>query len=283
MPLGTLLSVEMTPLTKLTEWEGPEIRLVKLQGLPTAASLDPAGDRSLYRVEGRRVEEVFVCQTGGARAHGTSAAYQYAEWMVARGHLAQPHTFFIPSTLESVKEKFEVYRCWDDNWITPHTAGCADRAVSICMAGRFRSRHAYGDERATAPDPEAMEALVSLIDDYLVPRYGLKTGSLRGAFDAGCPADPGDYIEHWIRRRRGEVWEMPPIEAQESLRPLRTPSQREIAVSEVTRTVLGRGPFAWAAALEDFQKSVPWLRPTGRWDAPTARAVRIALAAEEDG
>ena len=264
-------------LTRLTEWTGEEYRLIRLQGLPQNAAF-PRGSAGpdFFKLH-HRIERIHVHQTGGHRRHGTSAVQGFAQWCTEQGMPSQPHTFFIPSTMETVDNKFEFYRCWDDDWVTPHTA-LDPRSVSIVLSGRFRSRHS-DDFFVEGPDPEQLEALDVLVNDYLLPRYGLEVSSVRGGFDTGNPTDPGDVLEKWVRELRGESWHTPPAEAPLSERVLRTRAHREAALAELGITSKP-GPLQWHETLSKFQKSAGWLAVTGTWNAPTERALRLALQAE---
>lgn len=263
-------------LTKRTEWEGEEFRLVRLEGLAQNTAY-PRGNDGLtfYTANARRMHHLYVWSTGGKRGHGTAAAEAWAKYCVEDGRAAQPHTFFIPSTLEAVDGKFELYRLWDDDMITHHTPRASMDSVSVCLAGRFASR--WSIDPGHDPDPEQLEGLDALVNDYLVPRYGLDVRDVRGGFDAGFPTEPGDALEHWVRTMRGETWGVPPTDAEQDTRPLRTPEQRARALREMGCDV-GPCTMGQRMALERFQRRIPWLQVTGRWDAPTIRAARIELA-----
>jgi len=176
--------------------------------------------------------------------------------------------------------KFEVYRCWGDEWDT-RAVPRHPAAVTVCVGGKFKSIHAGDDFIDARPSQEVMEAIDSLVCDYLLPRYNLREDAIRGSFDAGDLANPGDALECWVRKTRGERWEEPPEDLLQRLDdgPLRTQAQRHAAVAKILNIDSGnfeRG-FEWTHALGKFQDSVPWLVRTGSWSISTERAVRWAL------
>jgi hypothetical protein len=302
-------------ITRYTEWEGEHTRLVKLGGLA-------AGSRSYKSINGRRIRRVFIHQSAGNFVEGQAAAERIARFHVAppkyktdaqgnrmqrtvrgkkrdwwigggRGWPGIAYTFVVPAIPAMVDGKLEVYRCHDDEVVSYHTGGYNRSGVGVVMAGTYRSRH-LRSTKARDPDPTAMIAMEELVLDYLLPRYGLKPESaLRGHFDAGKAACPGDFLEQWVRHRRGEDVEDPvavadidPVTLAEELtvdrRPLGEDSERQQALID-----LGFDLGKWGAdgvwgeaskgALLGFQHTVG-IVVDGRWGPQTEAAVRIALA-----
>jgi len=300
-------------LTKTTEWEGEHVRLVRLGGLP--------GRGYGPRRSTAKVEAVFVHQSAGNRLNGLDAPIR-----IARFHAGEPrykrdedgnlvyrkrrgklspvwvgggrgwpgigYTFVVPTVPDTEEGKLVVYRCHDDDRHTYHTGGVWNRiGVAVCFAGHFQSRHARG-ELPAGPDSLAMLAGKELILDYLLPRYGLDRESLRGHFDAGKPACPGDALESWVRTHRGEEVEPdsmdpsgrvtigdPVIEGADG-RPLKTWRERQAALSDLGFDV---GPIdgipgeQTKGAVIAFQRSAG-LVVDGRWGPRTEIAVRLSLS-----
>ena len=214
--------------TRRVEWEGEHTRLVHLGGLPRGRGETPRDRR-------RAVRYVFIHATFGARVNGIDAVSHVCGDDVAPPKYVmtssgQPEThkvfgvgrpkvigggrnlagprcsFLVPTIPAVVAGKVEVYRLQTVETVTAHTGGLYDgESVGVALVGAYRSRHVIdcGDV-PHAPDSAAMLALGELVLDYLIPSYGLSLDALRGSFDAGDASSPGDYVEQWIRNKRGE-------------------------------------------------------------------------------
>ncbi len=294
-------------MTRLVEWEGKTTRLVVLHDLPRSRT------RSYKRRRGT-IQEVVIHQSAGARRVGEDAAVR-----IARFHTQPPkirdgrkvgggkgwpgigYTFVVPSVVDVRDGKAEVYRTQPDDLHTYHTGrGWNARAVGVCVAGTYRSRHVKAtQDDPYAPDGLALEALEELVHAYLLPRYGLKAEDLRGHFDAGKPGCPGDYLEQWVRHYRGEGVTHPsprdgsfglfaPLEERlRSVSPLDTAAERQQALVD-----LGYDLGTWGernngvdglwgedsrGALEAFQVDAGVVDEVGRWGPTTETAMRCAL------
>lgn len=303
-------------IVKTTEWETDKVRLVKLAGL-TQSPTFPKGSAttsSYRRVPGRKITEVIVHQSAGPFREGIAAAEGIARFAAARpiykeddnGQIAYkttrsgkripirkgggrgwpgvPYTFVIPAMPETVDGKIEVYRCWDDEWRTWHTGGSHNsNGVGVCVAGWYKSRWIRKDVGREQPDELAMMGLTALVNDYLLPRYGIKAEKgLFGHFDFGKPTCPGDFLEQWVRDARGEDVQI--IQPSGSLddRPLDTVKQRQQAL-----IALGYDLGKWGAdgvwgfytrsALEAFQEDAG-IRVDGVYGPQTDKAMRRALS-----
>lgn len=299
-------------VTKAIEWEGERTRLVKLSGLP--------GKGYRTRRAGSKIEAIFLHQSAGNRLEGIDAPIRIARFHAGdpkykrnedgalvyrdrngkhspiwvgggRGWPGIGYTFVVPAIPATEDGKLVVYRCHEDDRHTYHTGGVWNRiGVAVCFAGHYASRHARA-ELPAAPDPLAMLAGKELILDYLLPRYGLDRESLRGHFDAGKPACPGDALEAWVRAERGEdvtaesvdpfgkVTLGEPVIADVDGRPLKTWKERQAALDALG---FDAGPIdgipgeQTKGAVLAFQKDAG-LVVDGRWGPNTALAVRLRL------
>lgn len=289
----------MSDIAEVFEWQSPTTRLVKLVGLDRAPTWPFNHTRSAkYYEEPREITEIVLHHSAGARRDGLEAAVRLSDWIIrppkyairngkrrwiggGRGFPAGPYTFVIPSRPAVVDRRFTVYRIWDDDWRTWHTKGHNASAVSIVLCGFYRSRHDPGSPHVH-PDSTAMTALESLIADYLMPRYNLGPDGLRTHAECGKPACPGDYLESWVQRMRGD--EPTDHDTQEEgkvdLRPLQTWAQKQEAL-----VALGFDPGPvdnlpgpqTRAGIEAFQASKK-LQQDGVIGPITERAMRIELA-----
>lgn len=302
-------------LTQTTEWESETVRLVRLDGLPRHQQW-PHGHKGrrggrYVHIARRRIEAVVVHTSAGGFTDGEQAPLRIARFATAnprykigpngqpamqktrlgerpvrigggRGWPGEPYTFVVPFHPDVVDGRFIVYRCWDDEWHTWHTSRHWNRrSVSVCFAGSFPSRHAPRfSTRAREPDESQLHAGISLITDYLLPRYNLTAAEgLVGHFDAGKAACPGDALEAWVRIERGEdqvAW-MPGKKADK--RPLDTWDQRQAALHELgfdPGPVDGLWGFLTRSAVEAFQEA-HGLVVDGVWGLMTEGALRLSL------
>ena len=285
----------MTDLT--IEWEGESTRLVHYSGHVKGPNFPLNWRKSAgYRRElGRKVNRVIVHQSAGASRDGISAVDRMASWIVraprhddrgrrvggGRGFPAIPYTFLVPFRPTVEDGKSVVYRLWDDTWHTWHTRRANRDGVGVCFAGSFNSRHAkkFGNGHPTS---QAMKAGQELIVDYLLPRYGLTADDVCGHFDFGKPTCPGDALEAWVRRQRGEAvsWFDGADDSGLDDRPLVNRAQQIDALQ-----ALGYGVGLdlndrddWRFTVESFQSDAG-LVADGIWGPNTERGIRIALAA----
>lgn len=288
-------------IVQTTEWESPDVRLVRLDGLARSSHF-PAGaeTRSKYvEVPGRVVSEVIAHHSAGNLLQGLDAAVRIAQYHSAprkrdaegrvvgggRGWPGGAYTYVVPARPDVRDGRLVVYRCWPDEWVTWHTgAGHNRRGVGVCVAGHYYSRHAPNGGGEARPDDTAMVAFLGLVEDYLLPRHGLAWTDVLGHFDCGKPTCPGDALEAIIRARRGE----PVIDLQDPAGerwpgPLDTPRRRQEALSRLGMH-LGPGGVdgIWGedsrGALEAFQLG-RGLVADGVWGPLTERRVRRDLAA----
>lgn len=279
-------------LSKREEWSSDGTRLVKLE-LARSPKF-PGGlatSQSYGKVPGRKVRKIICHHSGANFLEGVQAPVRINDYHIAlpewddgklvgggRGWPGIGYTFVVPARPEVVDGKFEIYRCWDDEWHTWHTGPAANSdGVGIVLAGYYESRHAPGFGRKE-PDPTAMSCLVDLVDNYLIPRYGLSRKDVYGHFDFGKPACPGDFIETWIRNFRGERFEIRPPDPIPWEGDLSTAKARQWALSVLgykTKVDGIWGPRS-RAALEAFQSSSR-LVVDGIWGRATDGEVRTVL------
>lgn len=305
-------------VTKITEWEGTRTRLVKLTGLPSNGS---------YAKRRGEVELVLVHQSAGnfnagvnaavaiARFHSAAPIYKTnpdgsiayrnvrgtpTKWVIGggRGWPGCGYTFVVPGVPETIDGKIEVYRVHDDDRHTYHTGSFFNRVgVAVCFAGTFKSRHTRDAERTReAPQDQALAAGAELILDYLLPRYGLdRREGLKGHFDAGKAACPGDFLEQWVRFQRGDdvqdptvAPEVDPASPAVPVRDLQTVAARQQALVDLGFDLgtYGRNndgvDGAWGerskGALLAFQ-TMAGILVDGRWGPQTEGAMQRALQA----
>lgn len=284
-----------------TEWESDTTRLVRYTTHRRGTNFPLNSQRSAgYRREpGRKISRVILHQSAGNRRDGQDAVDRMANWIIrtpkfatkrgkrrrvggGRGFPGLPYTFLVPTIPDIIDGKSVIYRCWDDSWITWHTRRANKIGVGVCFAGSFRTRHS---KKFSGDDPvnQQLAAGKDLVLNYLLPRYGLTTDDLCGHFDYGKLTCPGDHIEAWIRRERGERvdWYVDPNdpEPQLDMRPLRTRAQQIAALIEMG---YGDGedlndPDEWRFALESFQLD-EGIVADSIWGPQSERAMRIALA-----
>ena len=280
------------------EWQGKTTMLVRNVACERGPNFPWNWRRSAkyYEVRDRRIDSIFVHQTAGSPKDGGLACSALAEWIVSsprfaerngkqvrtgggRGFPGVPYTFMVPHRPDVREGKFVVYRMWDDEWVTWHTRGHNKTGVGVAFAGSFATRHSpkFSDRH---PTDQALAAGEELIDNYLIPRYGLAMSDVRGHFDAGKPTCPGDALEAWVRRQRGETvsW-MDERSGDSDRRPLSTNDQRIEAMVD-----LGRDGFAlrtregFRMAVESVQEEAG-IVVDGVWGRNTESAVRRLLAA----
>ena len=289
----------MSELPGPIEWTGESTVLVRATGLTRGPNFPFNYRRSakFYTVPNRQVRKIFVHQTAGGSRDGYEACTRLADWITrspkfgerrgrqvrvggGRGFPGAPYTFLVPHRPDVHEGKFVVYRLWDDEWVTWHTRRQNKHGVGVAFAGSFRTRHnpRFSDRK---PTDLALAAGQELIADYLMPRYGVGWDDVGGHFDAGKPTCPGDDLEAWIRRQRGEYvdWlDEEPATVAPDRRPLETPAQRRGALAE-----LGLDEFELAEregfrlAVESVQEEAA-ITVDGIWGPQTERAVRRLLA-----
>ena len=303
---------------QIVEWECDTVRLVKLTGLarhpnfPLNYRRSAGFVRRSSRLREGGIEHVYIHQLAGPFKHGLSSAIGLADWTTrnprfnngkrvggGRGWPGAPYTFHIPFFPEIVDGKAIAYRLWDDDWHTWHTRrGLNTRGVAVGMGGMLITRHApkWSARAARDPNPVQLACMETLVLDYLLPRYGLTPeGGLTGHFEAGKPTCPGDVLEAWVRRQRGESvtwlepgrapWDERDPEAEapaESKVSLESWAARQTALIDLGYD-LGRWGadgvpgYYTRAAVEAFQEAAG-IVVDGVWGPQTERAIRIALA-----
>lgn len=289
----------MASLPGAVEWSGSCAVLVRATELTRSPNFPYNHRRSgkYYEVEGREIRSIIVHQTAGGFRDGLEACTRLADWITrppryearngrsvrvggGRGFPGAPYTFMVPNRPDVHDGKLVVYRMWDDQWVTWHTRRHNRDGVGVAFAGSFRTRHAprLSDR---APTTMAMDAGADLVENYLLPRHGLSWDDVLGHFDAGKPTCPGDDLEAWIRRERGEAvdwFEVDDSHDRVDRRPLVSPAQRRAALAE-----LGREGFRLAER-EGFRLAVESVQEQagivvdGIWGPQTERAVRRMLA-----
>lgn len=301
----------MSDITQIVEWQSDKVRLVRLAGLKQNANYPFNWRRSSgYRKsDGRRIRAIYVHQTAGPSRDGLEAVTKLADWITrapkfkrdsggnvvtrkvrgkdrpiriggGRGFPAVPYTYVIPTRPAMQDGRFVVYRCNDDGLITWHTKGHNDDAVGVAFCGNFASRHAPNATTRNLDDT-AYDAGTSFILDYLLPRYALGADALRGHFDAGKAACPGDQLEAWVREQRGEHvdWHLPAGPSDD--RPLRTWEERQgalVALGFDVGVIDGIWGFDTRSGLESFQEAAG-IVVDGVWGPTSELHLRAALAA----
>lgn len=294
----------------ITEYEDDLVRIVHLQGYRQAPSFprDFDGDDAFTRRPGREIGQAIYHHSAGGFYDGIEAVERIAKFVMAppvymrdaegalvlrngkrqligggRGWPGVPYTFIIPARPSYEDGRLVLYRIWDDEWITWHTGGIHNRhGVGICIGGWYASRHDLLAQHAKAQPTEEAMICAEHLADYLMDRYRLKPGpgTLTSHAECGKPACPGDYVENWVRVKRGDQ----PISilqpAREDARPLATVRQIQEALVELGYTpgaVDDRwGPLT-ANALRAFQ-AAHGIRADGIFGLVSRQAMRQALA-----
>lgn len=200
-----------------------------------------------------------------------------------RGWPGIPYTFVIPGRPEAKDGKLVLYRIWDDSWRTFHTGGLANSfGVGVVVGGWYASRHDLLNPHAHPRPTEEAMVCADALADYLMDRYQLQLGpdTLQSHAELGKPACPGDFLENWVRVKRGDEPLRQLVQAKEDLRPLETPRQVQEAL-----VALGYDPGGvdglWgprtANALRTFQ-ATEGIRADGIFGPVTRQAMRQALA-----
>lgn len=216
-------------LIRTIKWENDEVRLIQLVGLAT-------GPGKYTRIKNRPVEATIVHQAAGnplagedapvrlAKFHAAPPKYKHdvngnlvyrtikgkkKPWWVGggRGWPGIGYQFVIPTYPELQDGKIVIYQTHDEDVWSWHTSGAINRrGLGIVLAGCFRSEHdPHSAIAVPRPDPLAITALDALLFEYLLPKHNLKAEEgLYGHFDFGKAACPGDYLEQWVRFKRGE-------------------------------------------------------------------------------
>lgn len=203
-------------LILIPEWEGATIRVYAVGGLPTLRDPRVSGYSNDDRL--RRVRGVVLYQAGVDVPPGEEGLEVLARWYASRptyrdgrvvgggGDSAMyPHTFAVPDRPDTREGKLAVYRVHADVWTTPHTHPAIDpTTVSVDYLARIPSHR--GGLGGYAPSSAGLLAIRELVEDYLLPRYTLSPASILLGCDVGAPTSPGDAIEAWARRLRGEEY-----------------------------------------------------------------------------
>lgn len=221
-----------------------------------------AGTASFVNIPGRRVSEIIIHHSAGGVYEGQRAVDELAEYFTApptyrldehgqrvldkdgepikigggRGWPAIPYTFVVPAIPALEDGRLVVYRIWSDTWRTWHTGGVHNsHGVAVCVGGWYASRRdTLASQARERPTEEAVAALDGLVD-YLAQRYSLvlKPGSLLAHREAGGTACPGDFLESWVRVKRGEAPLAKPPSGPKDMRDLSTVRALQEALVEL--------------------------------------------------
>jgi len=270
------------------------------------------GSLSYYEIPNRQPQEVLFHHSAGGMYEGMEAVEKLANFFTAppvyatnsdgtfktrmvrgvqkrikigggRGWPGIAYPFVIPAYPDQQDGKLVVYRIWGDSWRTWHTGGVHNTVgVGVCITGWYSSRHdllaPHAHDRPTA---EAM-LCADQLTDYLMVRYRLTLGpeTLLTHAEAGKPACPGDFIENWVRTKRGDFALQQLGQAAEDTRPLETPLQVQTALRELgydPGKLDGRWGPRTANALRVFQRD-EGIRADGVFGPVSRQALRQALA-----
>lgn len=271
----------------MTEFENDLIRIVHVESkLGPNFPRQTGGSLSYHQIPNRQPQEVIYHHSAGGMHEGMKAVEKLADYFTAppvyalnddgtfktrrvrgadkrivigggRGWPGIAYPFVIPAYPDQQDGKLVVYRIWNDSWRTWHTGGVHNtHGVGVCIGGWYSSRHDLLNQHAhDRPTEEAM-LCADQLTDYLMVRYRLALGpdTLRSHAELGKPACPGDFIENWVRVKRGDQPIRQLGQAVEDTRPLETPLQVQTALSD-----LGYAPG----------------KLDGRWGPRTANALRI--------
>ena len=323
-------------LVKHTEWEGEHVRLVQVSGFRLHPNF-PHGHKGkrggkYYEIQNRPIEAVIAHQLAGAFKVGEATVHGLSRYATSdpkyrrnpdgsiymrdtrkgrrpqlvgggRGWPGAPYPFLVPYYPEAVDGKFEVYRLWDDDMVTYHSGRRWNkRGIAVGFGGSLDSRHAprFSADTGRDPSPQQFLAGTELIMDYLLPRYGLTAeDGLLGHFDVGKATCPGDVLEAWIRRERGEEvnwlepgrapWDdtdpdMVDPPKEDRRRELETWKQRQEALVELGYDVGDAGAdgvhgYFTRMAVRAFQDTAR-IVADGIWGPQTEKHLRRALAAQ---
>jgi hypothetical protein len=270
------------------------------------------GSLAYYQIPNRQPQEVIFHHSAGGMWEGMKAVEKLASYFITppeyalnddgtfktrlvrgvekrivigggRGWPGIAYPFVIPAYPEQVDGKLVVYRIWEDSWRTWHTGGVHNTVgTGVCIGGWYSSRHDLLNPHAhDRPTAEAM-LCADQLTDYLMVRYRLTLGpeTLRSHAELGKPACPGDFIENWVRTKRGDEAIRQLGQAAEDTRLLETPLQIQTALRELGYNpgpIDGRwGPLT-SNSLRAFQEAER-IRADGVFGPISRQALRQALA-----
>ena len=297
----------------MIEFENDLIRILAVESKRGPNFPRQVGGTLAYKlIPGRPISEMIGHHTAGGMYEGMKAVEKIAEYCVAppiyalnedgtvktkmvkgvakrvvigggRGWPGIPYTFVIPAYPEQTNGKLDLYRIWDDGWHTWHTGGAHNaNGVAFVVGGWYASRHDLLNQSAhDRPTAEAIVCVDQLVD-YLSDRYRLPLTSetLRSHAELGKPACPGDFLENWIREKRGDEPLRQLGQAREDQRPLETVLQIQTALRDLGydpgKLDGAWGPFT-ATALRAFQQHER-IKADGVFGPISRQALRQALA-----
>jgi len=218
-----------------------------------------------------------------------------------RGFPKMSYQVFTPFIPRMSGSKPIIYYCVDFMESPWHAGSANSHYIGIGFQGMFKSRHIkhFRGHKGTDGQPSDLQKpiILALWKEWIQPLFNLKDEDLKGHYDFGKAACPGDYIENEIRLNKGQPSlpgyrtsdePMPSYEAGSEW--FDTWHERQAALVEMGYDLGDYGPKqngvdgdpgdATRAAIEGFQTDAG-VEVTGFWDDVTEEAMKKAL--EDNG
>lgn len=197
----------------------------------------PAVKSQYYLLRKRLLNKMYCHQTaGGVKAVGRAAVEQTAQFSVndpawaknygkwswtgrGRGWPAIPYTYFLPYAPEVAEDRWVIYKCHNEDWVTWHSSDNKN-SVAIACQGYFKSRHIKNFVPASGcnghPSDLQREVLEAFLVEYGALHLSITPTEILGHCDSPKPklTCPGDDIEkmlvdlhHWRDAdNKSHVW-----------------------------------------------------------------------------
>lgn len=278
-------------MIEVTEWESDRVRLVQLVGVPV-------GRRFPVPRRGRPIDSIYI-HSGSPAAVGIAAVEELAEFWVSpavwaggkwlgggRDQDCPGFHIVVPSEPTMTDGRLVAYRVVASD--IPTDQGLEEKSIRVWLAGDYASRHRASDPLTSPRPSHAAVAALTEVVRYLRDVHSISVRNVRGGFDSGTPADPGDWVEQWVRHQRGESVSPPdeagqlgtlvehrpiPMAIQDRQRALKSLGYM-VPTAEIDRATWG----LWSReALRAFQSSAGIISD-GVWGLASETALRAATA-----